>query len=86
METNPWEGLVGQVLIGSESFVESLKEYFRGDPREQREPRVFRRGGGWKDIVKAVESVKKEKWEDLCDRHGDWGRELAPYVARGEGG
>jgi len=30
--------------------------------------------------------LKQERWEDFCDRHGDWGRDLALYVARREGG
>ena len=40
---------------------------------------------GWNRIVKAVESVKGEKWEAFRDRHGDWGRYAALYFGRIQG-
>jgi chromosomal replication initiation ATPase DnaA len=36
--------------------------------------------------VAAVEDVKKEKWEMFNDRHGDWGRDMAFWVARRRAG
>lgn len=86
LESNPWEGLVGQILLGSEEFVEGIKEHFKGDAREQKELRALETRWTWEDVVRAVEQVKKEKWEDFSDRHGDWGRDLALYLARREAG
>ena len=40
---------------------------------------------GWDRIVKAVASVKGEKWEAFRDRHGDWGRDAALYFGRNRG-
>ena len=34
------------------------------------------------DVRRAVEMVKGEKWVSFCDRHGDWGRDMAFYAAR----
>jgi len=33
-----------------------------------------------------VERLKGLKWDDLVDRHGDWGRDLALYLGRRLGG
>jgi hypothetical protein len=33
-----------------------------------------------------VETVKGEAWDRFRDRHGDWGRDLALYLARRHGG
>ena len=35
-----------------------------------------------RDVVRAVEAVKGEAWIEFRDRHGDWGRDLALYLAR----
>jgi hypothetical protein len=86
METNPWEGLVEQVLLGSEEFVHRISGLLKGDEREQRELRVFKPKVEWETIVRAMETVKKEKWEDFCHRYGDWGRDLALYIGRRDGG
>jgi len=41
LETNPWEGLVEQVLLGSEEFVHRINGLLKGDEREQCELRAF---------------------------------------------
>ena len=33
-----------------------------------------------------MERVKGEKWESFRDRHGDWGRDVALYLARERSG
>jgi hypothetical protein len=38
------------------------------------------------EIIHAVEGIKREKWETFIDRHGDWGRDLALYLGRKDGG
>ncbi|MDZ4197922.1 MAG: hypothetical protein U1E27_01405 [Kiritimatiellia bacterium] len=39
----------------------------------------------WPEIVEAVENVKGEKWADFVDRYGDWGRNMAFWMARRHG-
>ena len=34
------------------------------------------------EVVAAVEKLEGEKWETFRDRHGDWGRDLVPYLGR----
>ena len=36
--------------------------------------------------MKAVETVKQEKWKQFRDRRGDWGRDVALYLGRKHGG
>ena len=38
------------------------------------------------DIVKVVERIKKAKWEEFRDRHGDNGRDLVLWAGRQFGG
>jgi len=37
-------------------------------------------------VVRAVERVKRESWEEFRDRYGDRGRDLALWVGRRHGG
>ncbi len=53
---------------------------------EQKVLRRLEKRLGWQDVRKVVEKVKGEPWECFRDRHGDWGRDLALYLARRHGG
>jgi chromosomal replication initiation ATPase DnaA len=46
------------------------------------ELRKLERRTAWEDVVCAVEAVKGDAWAEFRDRHGDWGRDLALYLAR----
>ena len=48
--------------------------------------RVWRKLLAFDTVVKAVEQMKGEPWQDLADRRGDWGRDLVLYVARTRSG
>lgn len=76
----PWSHLRARLALGSEEFLRRIKGH--GDRAEMTELRKLERRTGWEEIVRAVESVKGEKWTDFRDRHGDWGRDLAMYLAR----
>ena len=82
----PWEQLKGQVILGELEFVKSLEEELRGDRREQPSLHQLEERPGWPEIVKAVEALKREKWEQFRDRRGDWGRDVALYLGRKQGG
>jgi hypothetical protein len=77
-----WERLEAQVVLGGAEFVARLKATLRGDAREQPSLKVLRRRPAWEQVVRAVEAVKSERWVAFRDRHGDWGRDMALYVAR----
>ncbi len=40
----------------------------------------------WKQIVRSIEQVKGQKWEQFCQTYGDWGRGAAPWLGRKRGG
>ena len=82
---SPWSRLIGGVVLGSEEFVAQLRQHATGSVREQRALKLYEEQVGWDRIVKAVESVKGEKWEVFRDRHGDWGRDAALYFGRKQG-
>ena len=70
------------LLCGSEAWVERMRGLLQGERREQRALRELEARPDWGTVQRAVEEVKGEKWEQFRDRHGDWGRDLALYVAR----
>ena len=84
--TAPWGQLQGQVLLGEREFVKSLEGELRGDRREQPSLRQLEARPGWPEIVKVVEGMKQESWEQFRDRRGDWGRDVALYLGRQQGG
>ena len=48
--------------------------------------RAWRRLLPFGEIVRAVESVKRESWKEFANRRGDWGRDLALEIGRRHGG
>lgn len=83
-ETGWKKEVVGQLFLGSLRFVQDmkkrLKEMNRNEQAAARELGYENRD--WSTIVKAVERVWKQPWESFCDRHGDYGRDLAMLLAR----
>jgi putative transposase len=80
-----WSSLKRGVVLGSERFAEKMRKQAEV-VRETRGRRVFRKAVKWEEVMAAVEDVKKEKWEIFNDRHGDWGRDMAFWVARRRAG
>ena len=78
----PWDRLTGQVVLGTAEFVEKMKRHAVGDRREQPSLKALESRPGWEEVKRLVEKVKEENWEEFRDRHGDWGRDMALYVAR----
>jgi hypothetical protein len=74
------------VILGEREFVRSLEDELRGNRREQPSLRRLETGPAWRLIVKVVEAMKQEKWEQFRDRRGDWGRDVALYLGRQHGG
>ena len=84
-EERAWEKLRWGVVLGSEQFAEGMRRK-AGVVRETRGRRVLRQEVEWEGVVKAVEGVKGEPWSRFMGRHGDWGRDLALWVARRRAG
>jgi len=81
LEASPWEHLRGQMVLGSEDFLEKCRRLVQGSDREQPQRRELGRRPSWEEVVGAVETWRKEKWASFRDRHGDWGRDLALCLA-----
>ncbi len=81
----PWERLLGGVVLGTQAFAERLRANLQGNSREQPALRQLTTAVTWEQIVRAVELVKGEPWEQFRDRHGDWGRDAALWLGRRAG-
>jgi putative transposase len=82
LAVNPWAALKEQVILGGESFLNRLREYVRGNSREQTSLRRLESRPTFSQAIQAVEQVKGEPWNVFRDRHGDWGRDLVLYLGR----
>lgn len=80
---SPWEELQEQVVLGGEAFLDQLRGRVKGDRWEQRGAvRLASVRPGLEKVIRAVERVKGEEWEEFRDRHGDRGRDLVLYLGR----
>ena len=80
-----WSRLRWSTILGCERFAKKV----RGKATVQREThgrKAFGREVRWEEVVRAVECIKGERWEQFADRYGDWGRDLALWIARRRGG
>jgi len=82
LNESPLERAASGFLLGSADWIERMRRLLAGDRKEQKAFRELQKRPEWSDVRRAVESVKGEEWEKFCDRHGDWGRDVAFYVAR----
>ncbi len=80
-----WARLRWGVVLGGESFADGLRKVMHIG-RETAGRRSLRGEASWPDVVRAVERVKGEPWDEFRDRYGDWGRDLALWVARRHSG
>lgn len=85
VEEDIWLKLKWGAVLGSEQFAEGVRKRVKVI-REISSKRELRRETNWEAIVEAIEKVKGEKWEQFRNRHGDWGRDLAFWIARRRGG
>jgi len=82
LQGNPfWSNLKWGMAVGGEKFAESMRRKTEV-VQETRGRRALNREVEWKEVVKAVETEKGEWWDAFVDRHGDWGRDLALWIAR----
>lgn len=86
VEEGALEGLTAALAIGGTAFIEGLRRKVPRKAGPETNARAWRRLLAFEAVVKAVEQVKGEPWLDFADRRGDWGRDLALYVARTRSG
>ncbi len=86
MKATPWESLRDRVVLGSRDFVAKLVGDDAGSAASRRLEKLHTQRPDWATIVRAVERVKKGQWDEIRERHGDTGRDLALYLGRGKGG
>lgn len=79
---SPLERAASGFLLGTKEWVERMRRMLSGDRKEQKAFRELEKRPEWEQVRAAVEEVKGERWRDFCDRHGDWGRDMAFYIAR----
>jgi putative transposase len=79
---NPWARLTAQIVLGGTEFVHEACGGLRGNVREQTALRLLQHRRTLPEVIAAVEKLKGEPWAAFRDRHGDWGRDLALYLAR----
>ena len=82
VEEGAFERITAAVAIGGAAFVEGLRRKVPPSARSDTNARAWRRLLPFGEVVKAVEAVKGEEWESFAGRKGDYGRDLALYVAR----
>lgn len=83
---SPLGKAAGGLLLGGPSWVEKMRRLLKGKRVEQKVLRRLEMRPEWSQVRKAVEKVKGEAWDQFAERHGDWGRDLAFYLARRHGG
>jgi REP element-mobilizing transposase RayT len=77
------EKLAGDLVLGGEDFVIKVRELAKGDRLEQKSLRALEKPPvNWESIVAAIEKLWGEPWDEIRQRHGDPGRELAMLIAQ----
>jgi hypothetical protein len=78
------ERLAGDLIPGGKEFLEKVRKMLKGNRSEQKPLRALERPPtDWDQITtEAVENLWDEPWEEVSQRHGDPGRELAMLIAR----
>lgn len=82
LEETPWEQLQAGVALGGAEFVGRIRSQVRGDAKEQPGLRELKGVPSFQQVRGVVEEIKGDRWENFRDRKGDWGRDLALYLAR----
>ena len=81
--TGVWAELKEGAILGSERFVQGVRDRLTGDRQEQRAAqRLKKERLDWKGLIAMMEKVKGERWERLRERHGDSGRDMLLYLGQ----
>jgi REP element-mobilizing transposase RayT len=81
---NPWGELIAGVVLGDAAEASDLLRRAMKDPGGQVErmrKMAVQTRPEWSVIVQAAESLLGRRWEEMTERHGDWGRDATMAVA-----
>ncbi len=70
------------VAVGGAEFIAKLRKQVLKGKGENTNERDWRRLLPFPEVMAAVGRVSGEPWENLVNRYGDWGRDLALYIGR----
>jgi len=68
--------------LGSEAFLEKVRQLARGGSRDVAGKRELRRRVTFEEVLHAVEELRGERAEVFMNARGDWARPLAYWAAR----
>ena len=78
----PWDNLVERVALGPAAFTRSLRQQWRGQPREVPGLKRLRGLPSWDAAIEVVQELRGMRWRQFRDVYGDWGRDLALYLGQ----
>lgn len=81
-----YEDFKGRLALGTREFVEKAKKWVGRVTREQPARKQLVLCVPLQRIIETVEKYRGERWAQFVERHGDWGRDLALYLARKRSG
>ena len=82
VEEGVFERLTAALAIGGTTFIENLRRKVPKRAGGETNARSWRRLLPFAEVVRAIESVRGERWDDFIGRHGDYGRDLALHIGR----
>ena len=82
VEEGVFARLTTALAIGGTAFVERLRRKVPKRAGGETNARSWRRLLPFSEVVRAIESVRGERWDDFIGRHGDYGRDLALHIGR----
>ena len=82
VEEGVFARLTAALAIGGTTFIENLRRKVPKRAAGETNARSWRRLLPFAEVVRAIESVRGERWDDFIGRHGDYGRDLALHIGR----
>jgi REP element-mobilizing transposase RayT len=79
---SPLEKVQAQVVLGGASLWQKAQQLAGGGRRREETGAKDLRRRDFSEVVEIVSKLKRERWEQFRDRHGDWGRDLALWLGR----
>lgn len=81
-----YERIGSRVALGSQEFLAKVKPWVGRVTKEQPARAQVLKRVTPAEVVSVVEQRRGEPWAEFSNRYGDWGRELALYLARRRSG
>jgi putative transposase len=78
---SPWTGLVGGLVLGSVEYAQGLLKGLKSQRRDGMKSIQGASRIGWPEIVAAAEALRSQRWSQMVESWGDWGRDGTIYVA-----